>query len=373
MIITVTMNPAIDKTIDIGSFVHGGLNRIQNIERDAGGKGINVSKTIHHLGGTSLATGFLAGTAGDMIEQALKEYGISTDFIRVDGETRTNTKVVENNGTVTELNEPGPYVGPEHVEELIQKLEFYASPDTIVVLAGSIPKSVDKTIYRTITEKMHAKGAAVLLDADGELFVHALKASPDIIKPNRVELEEYFRLQNDVSAPDYAQEPSVSGKKSTFEASSCENICASRENLINMGQKLLDTGISTIVISMGGDGALFLNRNQIINKDIIGDTSTAQTESASGNFGTDKEFLHKNNVTILKSDALPVKTHSTVGAGDAMVAALAYGWEQKLPFAECAALAMAASAGAVTTIGTKPPTRSIVDELLGLVKLTRCN
>ena len=338
MIITVTMNPAIDKTIDIDSFVHGGLNRIQNIERDAGGKGINVSTTIHHLGGTSLATGFLAGAAGDMIEQALKEYGISSDFIRIDGETRTNTKVVENNGTVTELNEPGPYVGPEHVEELIQKLEFYASPDTIVVLAGSIPKSVDKTIYRMITEKMHAKGAAVLLDADGELFVHALKASPDIIKPNRVELEEYFSLQNDASAPDYAQKHSVSGKKSTFEASSYENSCASQENLIGMGQKLLDTGISTVVISMGGDGALFLN-----------------------------------HTIILKSDALPVKTHSTVGAGDAMVAALAYGWEQKLPFAECAALAMAASAGAVTTIGTKPPTRELVDELLPQVKLTRCN
>lgn len=346
MIITVTMNPAIDKTIDIGTFVHGGLNRIQNIERDAGGKGINVSKTIHHLGGTSLAVGFLAGAAGDMIEQTLHAYGISTDFIRVGGETRTNTKIAEPNGTVTELNEPGPYVSPKHVEELIQKLEYYASPETIVVLAGSIPKSVDKTIYRTITEKMHAKGAAVLLDADGELFEHAISAQPDMIKPNRMELEHYF---------------------------SCESDCNHRETLIEMGQKLLDTGISAVVISMGGDGALFLKRNQFISKDIIESSSTDQTEPASGYIVTDKEVSPENNVTILKSDALPVTPHSTVGAGDAMVAALAYGWEHKLPFEECAALAMAASAGAVTTIGTKPPTREVVDELLGLVTLTRCN
>lgn len=85
MIITVTMNPAIDKTVDVTAFVHGGLNRITNITRDAGGKGINVSKTIHQLGGTSIATGFLAGGTGAFIEQFLKDYGIQTDFIHISG------------------------------------------------------------------------------------------------------------------------------------------------------------------------------------------------------------------------------------------------------------------------------------------------
>ena len=83
MIITVTMNPAIDKTVDIQSFLHGGLNRITRTCQDAGGKGINVSKTIRHLGGETVAAGFVAGSTGEFIEKALKEYGIRTDFIPV--------------------------------------------------------------------------------------------------------------------------------------------------------------------------------------------------------------------------------------------------------------------------------------------------
>ena len=93
MIVTVTMNPAIDKTVEIGEFQHGGLNRIKKVEYDAGGKGINVSKTIYELGGNTIATGFLGGNGVRTIENVLKEKGIQCDFVWVDGETRTNTKV----------------------------------------------------------------------------------------------------------------------------------------------------------------------------------------------------------------------------------------------------------------------------------------
>lgn len=95
MIITVTMNPAIDKTVEIDQLLPGGLNRIRKVEYDAGGKGINVSKTIRELGGTSIATGFLGGNAGKTIQSVLDEKEIRNDFIQVDGETRTNTKVFE--------------------------------------------------------------------------------------------------------------------------------------------------------------------------------------------------------------------------------------------------------------------------------------
>ena len=104
MIITVTMNPAIDKTVEIEQLVPNGLNRIQKVEYDAGGKGINVSKTIHELGGESLAMGFLGGNAGKTIENVLTSWNIQHDFIWVEGETRTNTKVFEKSGGVTELN-----------------------------------------------------------------------------------------------------------------------------------------------------------------------------------------------------------------------------------------------------------------------------
>lgn len=316
MIVTVTMNPAIDRTIDIGTFVHGGLNRIKRTCMDAGGKGINVSKTIHHLGGETVATGFVAGNAGETIQRVLADYGIPADFVSVSGETRTNTKVVEEGGVVTELNEPGPKVTQEKLEELITKLEGYAAPGTLVVLSGSIPRGVPKDIYGVLTEKMHAKGAAVLLDADGELFACSLYAKPDMIKPNIVELEQYF-ANGQNGASEARQKPTCG-------------------HITELGQRLLDRGIGQVAISMGGDGAVFM----------------------------------KNGCTV-RCRALPVQVHSTVGAGDAMVAALAYAWEQGLSFEQAAALGMASSAGAVTTVGTKPPTRELVDELLKKVALER--
>lgn len=128
MIVTVTMNPAIDKTVEIDSLQPGGLNRIKRVEYDAGGKGINVSKTIRELGGESIAAGFLGGNAGRTIEHVLKEKEIQGSFVRVQGETRTNTKVFEQNGEVTELNEPGPVIGREELEELKSRLLSMRSP-----------------------------------------------------------------------------------------------------------------------------------------------------------------------------------------------------------------------------------------------------
>lgn len=308
MIVTVTMNPAIDKTVEIDSLLPGGLNRIQRVEYDAGGKGINVSKTIHELGGESIATGFLGGNAGKTIESVLNDRNIKNDFLWVEGETRTNTKVFEANGAVTELNEPGPVITKEQIEELLKKLEGYAGEETLFILAGSIPNGVDKNVYADIIRLAHEKGAKVLLDADGELFRKALPAGPDIIKPNRVELEEYAGI-------DYR---------------------ASDEELLKLAKGLMDTGIETVAVSMGKSGAMIVRPEYEV-----------------------------------RCPSLSVKAHSTVGAGDAMVAALAYSWDQKLDDEETVRLCMATSAGAVTTIGTKPPTRALVDELRKQVIIER--
>lgn len=308
MIVTVTMNPAIDKTVDIDRLVHGGLNRINHVEYDAGGKGINVSKTIRELGSKSIAAGFLGGNNGRTIENVLKEKGIETDFVWVEGETRTNTKVYEENGDLTELNEPGPFVSAEKMEELLQKLQGYAGEDTLFVLSGSVPAGTKKDIYEKIIRLVHRKGAAVLLDADGELFRKALAAEPDMIKPNRVELEEYA-------------------------GADCGASC---EELLRIADGFQKQNIGTIAISMGRDGAMFL----------LGDYR-------------------------VKCPALPVKAHSTVGAGDAMVAALAHAWDKKLDPEETVKLCMAVSAGAVTTIGTKPPSKELVEELLKQVVIEK--
>lgn len=308
MIVTVTMNPAIDKTVEIDTLLPGGLNRIKKVEYDAGGKGINVSKTIRELGGVSIATGFLGGNAGKTIENVLNEKNIQNDFLWVEGETRTNTKVFEESGAVTELNEPGPVISEEQIKELLKKLDGYANEKTLFILAGSIPNGVDKHVYADIIRMAHAKGAKVLLDADGELFRNSLTAGPDIIKPNRVELEEYTGI-------DYR---------------------ASDEELLGMALKLMEQGIETAAVSMGKSGAMMIHGDYRV-----------------------------------KCPALSVKAHSTVGAGDAMVAALAYSWDNGLDDEETTKLCMAASAGAVTTIGTKPPSRELVDTLKEQVIIER--
>jgi len=300
MIITVTMNPAVDKTVEVETLQCGELNRLGNIINDAGGKGINVSKTIKALGGSSLATGFIGGSSGMGIENVLNKMQIKCDFVHIDAQTRTNMKVVEKSGRVTELNEPGPQITQSDMQKLIDKLESYAKEDTLFIFAGSVPNSVDKNIYKLLIEKVKAKGSKVFLDADGELFTQALEAKPNIIKPNRFELETLYKMENK----------------------------ASENELIDMGKKLLNSGIDLVAISLGKEGALFLNKDKVV-----------------------------------KCDALKVETHSTVGAGDAMVAALAYSINNNMSFEDCIKLAIATSAGAVTTKGTKPPTLELVEKL----------
>lgn len=306
MIITVTMNPAIDKTVELEQLERGSLNRLKNVITDAGGKGINVSKTIKALGGETIATGFSGGSGGSLIEKVLREQGIKADFVEIKNEVRTNLKVLEARGFVTELNEPGPVVSEEELEQLTQKLIGYAGEDVIFILAGSIPGGICKTVYGELIGKLKEKGARVFLDADGELFIHSLEAGPDYIKPNRAELEEFYQM-------DYR---------------------ADEKELVKMGQKLLEKGIQMAAVSLGQMGALFLTKDKVV-----------------------------------KCPGLKVEAHSTVGAGDAMVAALAYGLDKGLTLEECAKLGLAASAGAVTTKGTKPPSRELVDELVKKVEI----
>lgn len=307
MIITVTMNPAIDKTIELNTFIHGDLNRIQKVILDAGGKGINVSKTIHALGGESLATGFLGGRNGDYIQDVLRKFSIKTDFVKIEEETRVNTKIAETTGLVTELNEKGPVIDLQAMSELLMKLMNCLKTDSLLVLSGSVPMGVPKSIYRLLTELAHEMGAKVFVDADGDLFAEALSAKPDIVKPNQSELEKYFGYAMDTD-----------------------------KKIVEAGKKLLEKGVKIVIISLGAEGAYFI----------------------------DKEHT-------LYSPALSVQVNSTVGAGDAMVAAFSYGVDQGLSFEETAKLAMATSVGAVTTVGTKPPTIEVVKGLLDQVTVVK--
>lgn len=306
MIITVTMNPAIDKTIEIENFQVGTLNRIKNSVVDVGGKGINVSKTINAIKGKTLATGFIGGKTGELIKETLENLGIKTDFVKVEGETRTNTKVFAKNAGITELNEQGTSVSQEKLDELINRLVSYADENTIFVLAGSIPNGVPKDIYKTITLLVKEKGSKVVLDADGDLFKNSLSALPDIIKPNREELAEFA---------------GITGKPSL-------------EQIVEVASEFIKSGIKTVAVSMGKDGSVFINKDK----------------------------------TIICPE-VEVEVFSTVGAGDAMVAGIAYATDENISFEDMIKLSAATSTGAVTTKGTKPPSYELVEKLKTLVQI----
>ena len=234
MIITVTINPAIDKTAEIEAIHPRALNRLTRVEKDVGGKGINVSKAIAALGGTSVACGFLAGATGRLIEELLREKGITPDFIQVSGETRTNLKLVEPGGYLTEFNEQGPTVTEEELAALRDRLLSYASPEAIFVFAGSGCPGVPNDIYRQLILAVKAKGSRAFLDADGPLFAQALEAKPDVVKPNAFELAQYFGVTGELS----------------------------RGQLAALGRRLTDMGVSLACVSMGGEGACFFTAQE---------------------------------------------------------------------------------------------------------------
>ncbi|KUO71372.1 MAG: 1-phosphofructokinase [Clostridia bacterium BRH_c25] len=292
MIKTVTMNPAIDKTVEIKNFRVGTVNRISSVRIDAGGKGINVSKTIKALGGSSLATGILAGRNGEYIKSYLDHMGIDNDFLFVNGETRTNVKVVDKlNHTNTDINEPGFNVTVEDLSLIEKKIFSGLNKESILVLSGSIPAEVSPCIYKEWTERARKFGARVMLDSDGELLKEGIKASPYLIKPNIGELERLF------------------GRK-------LGNI----GKIVEAARSLLEAGVEIVAVSLGAEGAVFVGRNKAIH-----------------------------------TEGLAVDVRSTVGAGDAMVASLALAVFRGYSFERAVTLSAAAGAANVATDGTQPP------------------
>lgn len=308
MIYTVTLNPALDKTVEIDNFCVDQVNRIRCVRTDPGGKGINVSKVIQSLGGESTAMGILAGSTGQAIHDALTAMGLRCDFTVVPGQTRTNLKIVDSlRHTNTDINEPGPQVSAQVMEALRLHLTAKLQPEDIVVLSGSVPENTPVTIYRDWIIACRDKGARVFLDADRDLLEQGLQGVPYLIKPNREELSRLAKQRLDTM-----------------------------ESLIAVGLKLQSQGICWVVISLGSEGAV---------------------------------FLHEEKVYCAKGISVPVG--STVGAGDSMVAALALGCVRGLDDMQTIRLAMATSAANVMCSGSQPAPWEDVERLLEKAVITR--
>jgi 1-phosphofructokinase family hexose kinase len=191
MIITVTLNAAIDKSLSVPNFRLGRRHRTVEQTTMPGGKGVNVARTLKTLGQPVIATGFAGGATGTRIVEALTQESILNDFVRIREESRTNTAVHDpTNGEQTEINERGPAVSAKEVELFRDKLLYLARGADIVVFAGSLPRGVETDIYATLIRELRKLGVTSVIDADGEPMHVAVRAEPDVISPNVLEAEE---------------------------------------------------------------------------------------------------------------------------------------------------------------------------------------
>lgn len=304
MIYTVTLNPALDKTVRIDDFAVDRVNRISALRVDAGGKGINVSKVIAKLGGRSTAIAILGGASGDLIARALADAGIDCLPFEASGDTRTNLKVVDEAlGTNTDINEPGPEIDEGTLATALATLTERIEPDDIVVLSGSLPKGAPADTYATWAAACQRIGARVLLDADGEALRAGIAGRPYLIKPNDSELERLVgRPLKDEGA------------------------------IVAAAREIVEAGVERVVVTLGGDGALFVDAEGAV-----------------------------------RARSPKVRVNSTVGAGDSVVASLAFGLDLGLPAAQTVVLAMAAGAANVMSEGTQAAELSVIESLMGSV------
>ena len=306
VICTVTLNPAVDKTVVIPDFSVGVVNRIQDVRIDAGGKGINVSKCLKNLGMDSTVGTVLGGSSGTQVLTLAKELGLNVLSVPVSGETRTNVKIVD---TVrhenTDINEAGPEVPEEDLRNLRDSIASRITPGDLLILSGSLSKGAPATLYRQWVDFFKTLGAKVILDADGEPMRQGVLAKPCLIKPNDVELSGL------------AGEPLTTDRQ-----------------LIAAGERLLRAGVGEVLISRAEKGAIYLSEE-----------------------GT------------YQADGLRVSVLSTVGAGDAMVAAMAYGFVKNMSAPDRLRLATAMGAASVMCSGTQPPAAALVWELFEQVHI----
>jgi 1-phosphofructokinase/tagatose 6-phosphate kinase len=200
MIITVTLNPALDKTLEVPNFTPGRRHRTVDQVTMPGGKGVNVARAIKRLGQPVIATGLAGGATGTRIVEALNGEAILNSFVRIREESRTNTAVLDpTTGLQTEINERGPAVSQQELELFHEKLVYLAKGASMCVFAGSLPRGVDPDLYADLIREVKKLGVTTVLDAEGEPLRLAIRAEPDLVSPNELEAEELVGQEfNDV-------------------------------------------------------------------------------------------------------------------------------------------------------------------------------
>lgn len=289
MITTVTLNPCIDRTIKVNDFALEATNRVISTRQDISGKGINVSIALKQLGYDTKCVGINFCQNGGALTHSLDVLGIPHDFAEEQGILRTNIKIFDQTRrTMTELNEGGGFVSEETLSEALHKIEQSAAQSSIVVLSGSVPDSVPKTVYYDIIQAIKKYKIKIIVDAQGALLTEALCSDTYLIKPNISELEQ------------------------TFECS-----IQTQAQLIETARKIIARGVSFVCVSMGRQGAVLVGANE-----------------------------------VWYAPAPDVKVRGVQGAGDSMVAGICAAIEQGLSVSEMLRYGTATCGGSLMCDGT---------------------
>jgi 6-phosphofructokinase 2 len=307
-IATITLNPSLDQHITVDGLVLDGTNRWSRLYRYAGGKGIDVSRAIHEMEGSTIAYGFIGGTIGRAVEILLDQEGVPVSFTPIQRETRTNFIITDTKSSQqTRIDAPGPRISKREWERFRRKmLRIRPSPD-LIVTGGSAPPGIPNDVYYTMIMEAKSFGVRTILDADGHWLAEGIKAKPYLIKPNIREAKELLNRE-----------------------------LPTEEAIIKAALDLVDMGIEIVVISRGKDGIIAATKKEIV-----------------------------------KAVPPPVKVRSTVGAGDCAVAGLALKLANGEPLLEACRLAVALGTAAVLTPGTELAHRSDVENLLPQIKVEK--
>jgi 1-phosphofructokinase family hexose kinase len=292
MIVTLTPNPSIDRTVSVPALEHGEVNRASDSRIDPGGKGINVARALTTNGTEALAVLPSGGPEGHLLQALLRRSGTAYTAVPIAGTTRMNIAVIEPDGTTTKLNEPGPTLSADEFDALLATVDDHLDPDLRwIVGCGSLTPGMPEGIYADLVRRGHAHGIKVAIDSSGAPFTAAVPAGPDLIKPNHEELEEL------VGRP--------------------------LHTLAEVGEAartLVDGGIETVIVSLGRHGALLVNA-----------------------------------IAVAHASAQVARPVSTVGAGDSLVAGYLHAVCRGAGPREALATGVAWGAAAVSLPGSRMP------------------
>lgn len=309
--LTVTLNPAIDQTITVEHLRVGSVQRAEKVLYNAGGKGVNVAACLADWGVNVAATGILGGGNASPFDLLFASKGIADHFLRQPGDVRTNIKIADRTSSeTTDINLPGLCVDQQTLDWLEEKMLPLISPGLPVVLGGSLPQGLGDDTYADLCAGLALAKAKVFLDTSGGPLTQALKAPrgqlPYCLKPNRHELEAW------------------AGQALSTEA-----------DLLAAARRMLELGIALVVVSMGGDGALFVNAQQAV-----------------------------------KARLPEIQAISSVGAGDAMVAGLVAATLENRDLAGTARLAVSFARAKLEKVGPHLPDRAALLKFSESVELS---